>query len=56
MLGEGDILWKSSKQPCLARFTMESEFIAGQEADWLRSPLVDNPLWVERFSPISYAL
>ena len=57
MLGGGAISWKSSKQPCLARSTMESEFIAlelaGQEADWLRSLLADIPLWGERTSPVS---
>ena len=33
--------WKSSKQTCIARSTMESEFIAldkaGEEAEWLRN-------------------
>ncbi|CAM8913427.1 unnamed protein product [Rhodiola kirilowii] len=43
------ISWKSSKQTCIARSTMESEFIAldlaTQEADWLRNVLADVPLW-----------
>lgn len=43
------ISWKSSKQTCIARSTMESEFIAldlaGQEAEWLRNLLADIPLW-----------
>ncbi|XP_074289349.1 secreted RxLR effector protein 161-like [Silene latifolia] len=38
-LGGGVISWKYAKQTCIARSTMESEFIvielAGQEADWL---------------------
>ncbi|KAL0354513.1 UNVERIFIED_CONTAM: Retrovirus-related Pol polyprotein from transposon TNT 1-94 [Sesamum radiatum] len=40
-LGGGAISWKSAKQTCIARSTMESEFIAlelaGQEAEWLRN-------------------
>ena len=40
---------KSSKQTCIARSTMESEFIAldkaGEEAEWLRNFLEDIPLW-----------
>ena len=38
-LGGGAISWKSSKQTCNARSTMESEFVAlekvGTEAEWL---------------------
>ncbi|MDV3146714.1 MAG: Ty1/Copia family ribonuclease HI [Sweet potato little leaf phytoplasma] len=45
----GATSWKSAKQTCIARSTMESEFIAlelaGQEAEWLRSLLQDVPLW-----------
>lgn len=45
----GPISWKSSKQTCIAKSTMESEFIAlelaGQEAEWLRGLLADIPLW-----------
>jgi len=56
-LGGGAISWKSSKQTCIARSTMESEFIsldlAGQEAEWLRNLLVDVPLWGKRSIPIS---
>ncbi|XP_070050486.1 secreted RxLR effector protein 161-like [Nicotiana tomentosiformis] len=48
-LGAGAISWKSSKQTCIARSTMETEFIAlelvGQEAEWLRNLLVDVSLW-----------
>ncbi|XP_075088082.1 secreted RxLR effector protein 161-like [Nicotiana tabacum] len=47
-LGAGAISWKSSKQTCIARSTMESEFIAlelaGQEVEWLRNLLADVPL------------
>ena len=36
----GEISWKLFKQTCIARSTMESEFIAldkaGEEAEWLR--------------------
>ena len=46
MLGGATLSWKSSKQTCIARFTMESEFInldkAGEEAEWLRHFLEDN--------------
>ncbi|GAA0168207.1 transmembrane signal receptor [Lithospermum erythrorhizon] len=48
-LGSGAILWESTKHTCIARSTMESEFIAlelaGEEADWLRNLLTDIPLW-----------
>ncbi|KAL0441840.1 UNVERIFIED_CONTAM: Retrovirus-related Pol polyprotein from transposon TNT 1-94 [Sesamum radiatum] len=48
-LGGGAISWKSAKQTCIARSTMESEFIAlelaGQEAEWLRNLVGDVPLW-----------
>ena len=53
----GAISWKSSKQTCIARSTMESEFIAldlaGQEAEWLRSLLADLPLWGHKAPSIS---
>ena len=43
------VSWKSSKQKCIARSTMESEFIAldkaGEEAEWLRHFLEDIPIW-----------
>lgn len=56
-LGGGAISWKSSKQTCIARSTMESEFIAlelaGQEAEWLRNLLFDVPLWGGQSSPVS---
>ncbi|KAL0344848.1 UNVERIFIED_CONTAM: Retrovirus-related Pol polyprotein from transposon TNT 1-94 [Sesamum radiatum] len=45
------ISWKSSKQTCIARSTMESEFIAldkaGEEAEWLRNFLEDIPCWTK---------
>jgi len=48
-MGGGAISWKSSKQTCIARSTMESEFIAlelaSQEAEWLRDLLADLPMW-----------
>ena len=47
ILGGGAVSWKSSKQICIARSTMESEFIAldkaGEEAEWLRNFLEDIP-------------
>ena len=48
-LGSAAVSWKSSKQTCIARSTMESEFIAldkaGEEAEWLRNFLEDIPNW-----------
>ena len=48
-LGGAEMSWKSSKQTCIARSTMESEFIAldkaGEEAEWLRNFLEDIPNW-----------
>ena len=47
-LGGGVVSWKSSKQPCIARFTMESKLIALEKActevEWLRNFLVDLPI------------
>ncbi|KAL3337580.1 hypothetical protein AABB24_029959, partial [Solanum stoloniferum] len=52
----GAISWKSSKQTCIARSTMESEFIAldktGEEAEWLRNFLEDIPHWPKPMAPI----
>ena len=43
------VSWRSSKQIVIARFTMESEFIAldkcGEEAEWLRNFLEGIPKW-----------
>ncbi|XP_077245915.1 uncharacterized protein LOC143885588 [Tasmannia lanceolata] len=48
-LGSAAVSWKSTKQTCIARSTMESEFIAlekaSEEAEWLRNLLSDIPLW-----------
>lgn len=48
-IGGGAVSWKSSRQTCIARSTMESEFIAldkaGEEAEWLRNFLEDIPCW-----------
>ena len=48
-LGGAAVSWKSSKQTCIARSTMESEFTvldkAGEEAEWLRNFLEDIPNW-----------
>ncbi|XP_075504507.1 secreted RxLR effector protein 161-like [Primulina tabacum] len=47
--GGGAVSWRSSKQTCIARSTMESEFIAldkaTEEAEWLRNFLEDIPLY-----------
>ena len=55
-LGGGAIAWKSSKQTCIARSTMESEFIAldktAEEAEWLRNFLEDIPDWEKPVPPI----
>ena len=49
--------WKSAKQTCIARTTMECEFIAfelaGQEAKWIKGLLADMPLWGKQETPIS---
>ena len=48
-IGGGAISWKSSKQICIARSTMETEFIAldkvGKEVEWLRNFLEDISFW-----------
>ena len=48
-LGGAAVSWKSSKQTCISRSTMEFEFIAldkvGEEAKWLRQFLEDIPIW-----------
>ncbi|TYK23174.1 retrotransposon protein, putative, Ty1-copia subclass [Cucumis melo var. makuwa] len=48
-LGGGVVSWKSSKQTCIARSTMESDFIAldkiGEEAEMLQNFLKDIPYW-----------
>ncbi|CAL8174475.1 unnamed protein product [Prunus armeniaca] len=48
-LGSAAVSWKSSKQTCIARSTMELEFVAldkaAEEAEWLRKFPEDIPLW-----------
>ena len=43
------VSWKSSKQTCIARSTMEYEFIAldkaGEEVEWLCQFLEHIPIW-----------
>ena len=43
------VSWKSSKQTCIARSTMKSEFISldkcGEKAEWLCQFLEDIPRW-----------
>ncbi|KAL2542085.1 Ribonuclease H-like domain containing protein [Abeliophyllum distichum] len=50
-LGGAAVSWKSSKQTCIARSTMESEFIAldkdGEKTEWLRNFLEDIPGWTK---------
>ena len=52
----GAIFWKSSKQTYIARSTMEAELVAlekvGFEAKWLRSLLVDLPLYTNPIPPV----
>nr|CAN80986.1 hypothetical protein VITISV_030770 [Vitis vinifera] len=47
-LGGSAVSWKSTKQTCITRSTMEVEFIAlekaSSEVEWLRNLLVDIPL------------
>lgn len=55
-LGGAAVSWKSSKQTCIARSTMESEFIAldkaSEEAEWLRQFVEDIPRWSRPVSAI----
>ena len=55
-LGGVVISCKSSKQTCIARSTMELEFIvldkAGEEAEWLCHFLEDMPMWIKLMPPI----
>ena len=56
-VGGGAVSWKSSKQTCIARSTMEAEFIAldkaDEEAEWLRNFLEDIPFWPKPLTLIS---
>ena len=55
-VGGGAVSWKSSKQTCIARSTMEAKFIAldkaGEEAEWLRNFLEDILFWHKPLTPI----
>lgn len=55
-IGGRAVSWRSSKQTCIARSTMESEFIAldkaGEEAEWLREFLEDIPCWDNPVPPV----
>ncbi|KAK6142781.1 hypothetical protein DH2020_023129 [Rehmannia glutinosa] len=55
-IGGGIVSWKTTKQTCIARSTMESKFIAldkaGEEAEWLRNFLEDIPYWDKPVSSI----
>jgi hypothetical protein len=55
-LGGAAVSWKSFKQTCIARSTMESKFIAldkaGEEAEWLRHFLEDMLMWTKPVPPI----
>ena len=57
IMGGAAVSWRSSKQTCIARSTMESEFIAldlaTEEADWLRSLLEGIPMWPKPVPAIS---
>ena len=50
-IGGGAVSWKSTKQTCIARSTMESEFIAldkiAEEVEWLQNFLEDIPSWTK---------
>jgi hypothetical protein len=55
-LAGGTVSWKSSKQTCIARSTMEAELVALEkvrfEAEWLKSLLVDLPLYTNPVPPV----
>ncbi|KAF3618422.1 hypothetical protein FXO38_33432 [Capsicum annuum] len=55
-IGGRAVSCKSSKQTCIARSTMESEFIAldkaGEEVEWLRNFLEDIPYWPKPVAPL----
>ncbi|GJW58593.1 retrotransposon protein, putative, ty1-copia subclass [Tanacetum coccineum] len=56
-LGGAAISWKSSKQTVIAKYTMESEYIAldkcTEEAEWLRQFVEDIPRWPKPVTAIS---
>ena len=51
------VSWKSTKQTCITRSTVEVEFIAlekaSSEAKWLRNLLANIPLWTRPTSFVS---
>lgn len=53
----GAVSWKSKKQTCIAHSTMESELVAlataGEEAEWIKTLLIDISFWVKPVPPIS---
>ncbi|PHT31922.1 Citrate-binding protein [Capsicum baccatum] len=55
-IGGGAVSWKSSKQTCITRSTMESEFSAldkaGEEAKWLQNFLEDIPYCPKLVAPV----
>ncbi|PHT53857.1 hypothetical protein CQW23_08319 [Capsicum baccatum] len=55
-IGGGEVSWKSSKQTCIASSSMESEFIAldeaGEKAEWLWNFLKDIPYWPKPVAPV----
>ncbi|RVW64279.1 Retrovirus-related Pol polyprotein from transposon TNT 1-94 [Vitis vinifera] len=57
ILGGSAVSWKSAKETCITRSTMEVEFIAlekaSSEAEWLRNLLADIPLWTRLASSVS---
>ncbi|KAK4382300.1 Retrovirus-related Pol polyprotein from transposon TNT 1-94 [Sesamum angolense] len=59
-IGGGAVFWKSSKQTCIARFTIESEFMAldkaGEEVEWLRNFLEDIPCWQNQCPQLWYTV
>ena len=57
ILGGSAVSWKSAKETCITRSTMEAEFIAlenaSSEAEWLGNLLTDIPLWTRPTSFVS---
>ncbi|KAJ9684091.1 hypothetical protein PVL29_016537 [Vitis rotundifolia] len=57
ILGGSAVSWRSAKQTCITRSTMEAEFIAlekaSSEAEWLRNLLADIPLWTRPAPSVS---
>ncbi|KAF3665483.1 hypothetical protein FXO37_10997 [Capsicum annuum] len=55
-ISRGAVSWKSSKQTCIARSIMKSEFIAldkdGEKAEWLQNFLEDFSYWPKPVAPI----